>query len=268
MTGLAFRAVPGFAGPMRLITLSMAIVMFSAGPLLAAKSSSFEDMSSDSKDRYERCVELTKTNAQAAYREASGWHSAPGEHCLALALVQLKRFGEAARTLDSLASGASLNGRERAQIYDQAGNVWILAGQARNAVLSLSSALSLSGDADFLSDRARARAMLKDWVGADADLSAALAKDSNRADLFVLRGSARHAQGRKAEARADIDKALSLYPNYPDALVERGAMKYENADKVGARADWQLAVKLAGNTAAGQSARNYLGEMEAPPTKP
>ena len=52
-------------------------------------------------------------------------------------------------------------------------------------------------------------------------MSGALKLDTNRADLLVLRASARHALGRKTEARNDIDTALRILPNYPEALVER-----------------------------------------------
>ena len=55
--------------------------------------------------------------------------------------------------------------------------------------------------------------MLKDWNGAEADLTAALLLDQNRADLLVLRASARHAVGHKTEAATDLLRALSLYPN-------------------------------------------------------
>ena len=245
-------AVPAFAG-----------LIFASSALLAA---------SGVLQNYQQCADFAKTDAQGAYNQALAWHSAGGgaaaEHCEALALSQLRRYDEAAPLLDTLAQQKSLNNTDRAQLFDQAGNIWLLAEQPLKADLSFSNALALAaGDVEILADRARARAMRKDWTGADADLSAALVRDGDRADLLVLRASARHAAGRKKEARDDIDRALSVFPNYGDALVERGAMKYEDGDTTGAQADWQKVVKAAPNSRAAALAGEYLTETEAPPAK-
>jgi hypothetical protein len=197
------------------------------------------------------------------------WHSAGGgagaEHCEALALMQLQRYTEAAPLLDALGQNKELQNSMRAQLFDQAGNAWLLAQDASRADVSFSNALLFSsGDVEILADRARARAMRKDWNGADADLTAALIRDADRADLLVLRASARHAAGRKAEARKDIDAALGIFPNYGDALVERGAMKFEDGDALGAEADWQQVVKSAPRSRAAALAGEYLTETEAP----
>jgi tetratricopeptide (TPR) repeat protein len=218
-------------------------------------------------DRYQQCVQLTKTNPQGAYNQALAWHSVGGgsgaDHCGALALVQLGRYTEAAPKLDALAQQAGVQPSQRAQIYDQAGNAWLLAEDARRAEASFTNALTFADhDVDTLADRARSRAMLKDWNGADADLSAALARDADRSDLLVLRASARHAAGRKQEARADIDKALDIFPGYGDALVERGAMKFEDGDANGARLDWQQVVNAAPHSRAAALASEYLTETD------
>jgi len=221
---------------------------------------------------YQQCASFAKTDAQSAYNQALAWHSAGGgpaaEHCEALALSQMRRYDEAAPLLDTLAQQKDLSNADRAQLFDQAGNTWLLAENAPRADASFSNALALSpGDVEILADRARARAMRKDWAGADSDLSAALLRDGNRADLLVLRASARHAAGRKAEARLDIDHALSIFPNYGDALVERGAMKYEDGNVAGAQADWRQVAKAAPNSRAAALAGEYLTETEAPAAK-
>src|ERR1700749_2049914 len=220
-------------------------------------------------DRYQQCIDLTKSNAQGAYNQALAWHSAGGgagaQHCEALALMALQRYDEAAPLLDTLAQQTNLQSASRIQLFDQAGNMWLLAENANNAERSFSNALILSsGDVEVLADRARARAMRKNWNGADADLTAALIRDADRADLLVLRASARHAAGRKKEARADIDAALGIFPNYGDALVERGAMKFEDGDAKGAVADWQQVVKLSPRSRAAALAGEYLSETQAP----
>ncbi len=215
---------------------------------------------------YSQCVALVQKNPALAEENARAWQNEGGGaaaiHCSALALTALKRYAEAARKFDALARDKTIgNNLDRAELFDQAGNAWLLAGMANDAVRSFSAALDHSQDnVDFLADRARARAMLKDWAGADADLGAALLGDQNRVDLLVLRASARWALNRRTDAATDILRALSLYPDYPAALVERGRMKYEAGDKNGARADWKKAAALGeGETA--EAARRYLAEM-------
>jgi tetratricopeptide (TPR) repeat protein len=249
---------------MRCVHIPLTICLFSvaaaADPAIVAN------------DRYQQCVAMTKTDPQSAYYQALAWHSSGGgsgaDHCSALALVQLGRYTEAAPKLDALAQEPGVQPSLRAQIYDQAGNAWLLAQDARRAESSFSNALTFAAnDVDIHADRARARAMLKNWNGADADLSAALARDADRSDLLVLRASARHAAGRKKEARGDIDRALDIFPGYGDALVERGAMKYEDGDAKGARIDWQQVVNAAPRSRAAALANEYLTETD-PSGKP
>jgi tetratricopeptide (TPR) repeat protein len=217
-------------------------------------------------NRYDRCVELVRRNPGDALNAANQWQAQGGDggatHCAALALVSLGRYAEAARTLDRLGHENFGKGAERATIFDQAGNAWLLAGQGGQAMESFSSALALSpSDPDLLADRARAAAMLGDWKATDDDLSAALARDANRADLLVLRASARRALGRAADAGKDLEQALHIVPDYPDALVERGSLKFETGDANGARADWQTAIARAPNSPAGKAAQQHLSEL-------
>jgi tetratricopeptide (TPR) repeat protein len=219
--------------------------------------------------QYEACLNRAQGDPSGALMLASSWAKsgggAPAEHCAAVALVGLRRFAEAATRLDALGASPTTGGADmRTAIYDQAGNAWLLAGQADRAVASFSAALGIDPlDADLLADRARANAFKKNWARAESDLTAALMVDPNRADLYVLRGSARHGMGRRADARADFEYALKLQPNNADALVERGTAKLEDGDVAGARADWQRVVGMAPGTAAAESARQHL-EDSAP----
>jgi len=211
---------------------------------------------------YSQCVALVQKNPALAEESARAWQDEGGGaaaiHCSALALTALKRYAEAARALDALARDKAVgNNLDRATLFDQAGNAWLLAGLGNNAVQSFSAALGRDpNNVDFLVGRAQARAMQKDWAGAEADLSTALLKDQNRADLMVLRASARWALNRKEDAATDILRALELYPDYPAALIERGRMKYEAGDKNGARADWKKAVATGQGDVADDARRN------------
>jgi tetratricopeptide (TPR) repeat protein len=234
----------------------------------AAATSFVDDRSLSEAQRYDRCLKLAHDDADSAYEQALAWHDSGGGpaavHCSAVALVQQKHYAEAAFKLDTLARERDAGDAElRANLLDEAGNAWILAGQPESAEASLSAALKLGiRSADFYADRARARALKKDWAGAETDLNAALASDADRADLLVLRASARHAMDRRAEARADVDKALDLDPGYADALVERGAMKLEVGDPTGARADWKVVLAMQPKSAAADSARLHIEQLE------
>jgi tetratricopeptide (TPR) repeat protein len=153
------------------------------------------------------------------------------QHCQALALVGLHRYGEAAAELDTLArSGFAVNGSMRPALFDQAGNAWLLAARPDSAIASFTAALAIDPyDADLLADRARALAYKKDWAKADSDLT-------------------------------DYDRALQLQPRNPDALVERGTSKFEAGDVAGARADWQIVVTDYPNSDAAQTARQHLAD--------
>ena len=246
------------------------LVMSIAFAATAARAASpLDNAALPGQTRYERCLYLAQKRPQQALSAAQVWQDegagAAARHCVAVALVGLKRYAEAGSTLDELArdpaTGAPGN---RAVIFDQAGNAWLLARRAEAAEASLTAALNLApADPDILTDRARARAMRKDWSGAEADLTAVLARDPQRPDLLVLRASARRALKRANDARADVDKALSLRPNYDEALLERGSLRFDAGDKAGARADWQSVIGRAPKGAAAAAARTRLQQLDA-----
>lgn len=215
---------------------------------------------------YDDCVAMVERSPATAERKAAEWQTHGGGraamHCHALALYALHRYGEAARIFDALGRNRDLTGPERAALFDQAGSAWLVAGKPQEAVQSYTAALAEKpGDAALTEARGRARGLAHDWRGADVDLSAALLQDQNRADLLVLRASARWALGRKADAATDIVRALEIYPDYPPALLERGRMRYTAGDVAGALRDWQKAAASGhGQTAA--DARRYLAAAQ------
>jgi tetratricopeptide (TPR) repeat protein len=266
--GRSFRGmrVPVFVAS---VVLTLATV-----PAMAAPSSVLDGNAIPGKNRYERCLTLTKSNAEKAAEAAETWHEAGGGaaalHCEALALVALHRYAEAAEKLDQAAMAADTHNIDlRVALFDQAGNAWLLAEQPQKAETSINSALALAPrDEDMLFDRARARAANRNWPGAESDLRTLLAIDHERADAYVLRASARHAEGKKADALSDLGRAMQIYPDYPEALVERGSMRFEAGDMVGARADWTMAARASPNSDAGAAARARLADMDAAAARP
>lgn len=250
---------------MRSFFISSLVVIVAFPALAQSETAFFSDTTLSGPERYNLCLALAAKNPQLAYEKSAAWRGRGGmmyaAHCEAVSLVNLKRYPEAARKLTAIANG-KVDAAMRVQLYIQAANAWMLGEQPGEALPLLSDALDISpGNMDALIDRARARAMHRDWPGAETDLSTALSKDPTRADLYVLRSSARHALGKKDEARADIDRALDLVPGYAEALVERGGMKLEAGDKAGAQADWEDVVKKAPAGDAAETARAHLDAM-------
>lgn len=223
-----------------------------------------------SQNRYDQCLQLVRRTPEKGLAVADAWANNGGGpaavHCSALALIALERYAEAARSLDRIGHEKLATVAERAELFDQAGNAWLLARRGGEAFASFSSALALSpGDPDLCADRARASALLGDWKAADADLSSALKTDRNRADLLVLRASARHAQGQRGGASADLEAALKIVPNYPEALLERATLKFDSGDVKGAQRDWLAVIKYGPATqsaAVAQQRISALGKVQ------
>lgn len=216
---------------------------------------------------YQNCLRTANLDPARALAQATEWSKAkggaPAEHCAAVSLVELKRYPEAAGRLDALGRAPAM-GNLRPEIFDQAGNAWMMAGDADKAVASFSNALTLSAnDADLYADLARAQAMKKSWGEAEADLNEALRLQPRRPDLLVLRASARDAEGKLKEARQDVDQALALKPSAPDALIERGEIFKHAGDIAAAKRDFESVLKAARGSEAGETARQELDALSA-----
>ncbi len=242
-----------------------ALLILAATPALAGEYTQLDDLAIPGSNRYERCLSLARSSPKAAYEAARKWNAgAPAEHCQAVALTGMKKYVDAAKMLDTLARDTK-NGTaaDRATLFDQAGNAWLLASHGAQANDSFTAGLMLApANTDLLMDRARASAMQKDWAAAERDLSAAIKYRTNNPEFYVLRASARHALGRRKEARADIDQALRLDPAYSEALLQRAEMEMADGNVPAARADWQAVVDTAPKSGAAREARAKLAELE------
>ncbi len=250
--------------------MNISLVSLTGGAILfammgqACAASTLDNIAT--KQRYEQCLSLANLNPTEALKSAAEWSKAkggaPAEHCLAMALTELKRFPEAAARLDALGRAPDM-GNLRASVFDQAGNAWMLAGNGAKATASFSAALALSAnDADLYADLARAQAMQKDWKSVEADLNAALEIQPRRVDFLILRASALTALGKLREARDDADAALKLKPNSAEALVQRGDIARRAGDVGSARRDFQAALKIAGDGEAADTARSELSLLD------
>ncbi len=198
---------------------------------------------------YENCLAMLPNDPSGASETAEAWQARGGgdaaTHCLALSKVELGDAAGGAQMLEDLATASHAPASARAEVFDQADQAWLIAGEAAHAFGAATLALALSPeDVDLLVNRAVAAGNLDRFSDALADLSKALEQDQGRVDALVLRGSAQRHLGHLDLAQADIDRALALDPDNAEGLLERGILRERGNDQVGARKDWERAISI------------------------
>jgi tetratricopeptide (TPR) repeat protein len=241
--------------------LSLAALLLAATPGLAQRLPAVEA------EQYDRCMAQARTDPAAARDTAQRWKmrggAHPAEHCEAVALIGLEQYPEAARRLEALADAMAKAPPElRAEVLDQAGQAWLLAGETVRAHATLTQALAIAPDnLDLLTDRAAAAGALGKHGEALADLDRVLAREPARADALTFRASARRALGQLDAALADAEAAVRLAPRSPDALLERGNILGLRGDAEGARRDWEQVARLAPTSEAAAAAKTNLARL-------
>jgi Flp pilus assembly protein TadD len=217
---------------------------------------------------YDRCLKLAKQNPGAAQSLAQTWHERggahPAEHCAAVALVGLRRYKEAATRLEALGEAmTTAPAGLRADVFDQAGQAWLLAGDPVRAYAAAGQALGLQpNDPELLLDRAEAAASAGYYDKAVADLDHVLKADPGRVEALIYRASANRTLNRLDAALADVEKALTLTPNSVPALLERGNIRRLRGDLEGARTDWERVGQLAPGGQADMAAKANIEHLE------
>jgi len=218
--------------------------------------------------RYYACLAIVAETPDDAVESAMAWRDHgggfPARHCLALALVELGNYEQAALRLQQLAQDMQQQRPVlQAQILGQAGNAWLLAARPAEARTALSAALTRAPQTiDLLIDRARAHAALGAYQDAFTDLDLAVALNPERVDAMVFRAAARRHLGDRQRALEDVELALALLPNMTEALIERGILRQLAGDRGGARADWLKVLETAGRTDAADVARRHLEALD------
>ncbi|MCX7932680.1 MAG: tetratricopeptide repeat protein [Rhodovarius sp.] len=222
---------------------------------------------------YDRCLAMVRDDPIAALAFAEGWERAGGgseaaRHCIAWALLGLGEPERAADQLERLALGSRAGATARAALFGQAGQAWMMAGQADRAFAAITMALTLTPrDPDLLVDRAVALASLNRHAEALPDLEAALAIDPDRLEALVFRAAALRRLERLAEARQSVERALALSPDHPEGLLERGILRQLAGDEAGARRDWERGLEGAPGSPAADLAEQNLSLSAAGPSR-
>ncbi len=222
---------------------------------------------SDPAGEHDQCVAEAETDPEAALARAKQWSNSGGgfeaDHCVAMALFDMKHYAEAARLFEKLAAGlASVGFVEQAHIYDQAGQAWLVANQPRAAKIDFDAALRLTpNDPDLLIDRAEALAEAQEYWSAIDDLNRASDLAPKKAEIYVYRAAAYRALDALPLARQDIDYNLKLAPNNPVGLLERGNIRRLQGDVPGARRDWISVTRIAPGSSEAAAAQDNLARL-------
>lgn len=220
---------------------------------------------------YQDCIALVRQNAEQAFTQAQIWEGTGGgmaaRHCAALALFELRHYGDAADRLEKLLPEVERQAPHLlTDVLAQAANAWLLEGQAPRARDLLDIAVKSRPDSvELRLDRAQVLADLGAYPEALADLSHALALDPARDDAYAYRAAARRLTGDLAGAREDVETALAINARSPEALLERGLLRRASGDLRGARADFIAVRLLAPDTAAAEAAGKQIEELDLRP---
>jgi tetratricopeptide (TPR) repeat protein len=224
---------------------------------------------------HDRCVTYVRSNPKVGLERARLWKDQGGgfaaDHCIAMALFQLKDYSAAAKLFESLATAMlGMPADQRAQALDQAGLAWLDAHEPARAKAAFDGALAFHGeDPDLLIDRAQALADLKQYWDAIDDLNRAIELAPKRAEAYFYRGTAYRYVDARDLADEDIEQGLALAPNSTMGLLERGNLRRLEGDAAGARQDWQRVTELAPDSLEAKAAKLNLsglgGTADAPP---
>ncbi len=216
---------------------------------------------------YGRCMKLAREEPAVGRKQAQEWQGKrggyPADHCLAVALIGLRQYQEAAGRLEALGQ-AMVRAPEslRAEVFIQAWQAWMLAGDPvrADAVADLALQLQLD-DPDLLLDRAEAAGAAGLYDKAVADLDRVLTADPSRVEALIYRAAAHRALERLDPALDDISQALTLAPGSVPALLERGNIRSLRGDQEGARLDWERVAAASPGSPEAAAARKNLERL-------
>jgi tetratricopeptide (TPR) repeat protein len=216
---------------------------------------------------YERCMALAREEPEAGRKRAQEWQRKggghPADHCFAVALIGLRQYREAAGRLEALGQ-AMVRAPEslRAEVFDQAGQAWMLAGDPARAYAADGLALELRpDDPELLLDRAEAAGAAAWYDKAVPDLDRVLKADPSRAEALIYRAAANRALDRLDPALDDVTQALKLAPESVPALLERGNIRSLRGDAEGARLDWERVATMSPGSPEAAAARKNLDRV-------
>lgn len=222
--------------------------------------------------QYAACMLLARDHPQDAYDSSGTWITqgggAPARHCRAAALIGLDRFAEAADLLTATANELAATDIRKpllADLYGQAAQAWLMAGDGGRAIEAENAAISLApDDVELRIDRAVVLVGIEKYWEAIDDLNHASELAPDRADILVLRASTYRYVESPELALEDVTQALALDADNAEAYLERGILEAMANDRDKARADFLQAITLEPDSPTAEAAQARLQRLDLP----
>ena len=256
-----------------LITVIMSVIAFVDVPPLSAQQlpqRGEPDLRATHALAYADCMSLARSNPEQALGIAARWEREGGDegarHCRAIALLNWGSYADAAQQLETLAATTNRPGKRlKGELFVQAGQAWLIAGQTNRALSAQTRALELLGpEQEVLLDRAITLASAGDYWKAVDDLNDVIDQEPRHGGALTLRATAWRKLENLDLAQDDIDRAIAISPGSVDALLERGNIRLLQGDATGAAADWGAVIAAGPKSPAADSARENLAKMGKP----
>ncbi len=245
-----------------------AVVLACAWLVVAPSRAPAQPAAPGQSERYAECMALARGDPDLGHKTARAWRDDGGglaaRHCMAVALLGLGHYADAARMLQTLADGAAAKQTGFAlELLSQAANAWMIAGQPATAYAVQTRALERRpNDVELLIDRSISLASTARFWEAIDDLNLALDIDPMRVDALIFRASAYRRLETLELAEEDIGRALAIAPTHPEALLERGNIRRLRGDREGARKDWLRVITAGPASPEAAAARLNLERMD------
>ena len=231
--------------PHPIMILSIALLIH-----CAAMAASNTNIIADNQEvTYLRCLRAAADSAESAMDMALRWARLeggnPAKHCQAVALRELGDFDASAALLEDLAEADGDLPLIKAELWSQAGRVWIDAQDFEKAVIAFNQSIALPNapDSVYLDRAIVLAAMDRFWAAID-DLNVYL--DIHQTDAFALtlRASAYRHIGSLTLSLDDIVRALEIEPANVNAWLERGIVMDALGNDKGALESWMNVLEL------------------------
>ncbi len=218
---------------------------------------------------YEDCIRAAEAGTPGAIDAANRWLAEanggiPARHCLGIALLNRGRPAAASATFEDAARIAEATGNPAtADLYGQAGNAALLAGDSPRAELMLNAAIVAATDqpalrGSLMIDRAQIAIAAAKFDAARGDLDAAKQLSPLDSGGWLLSAALARREERLTDAANDIARALALAPNDVDIMLEAGNIAAMGGEVEKARHLWQRIQKTAPDSIAGKAASDAL----------
>lgn len=242
--------------------------IWSAGTSNAiAQTESNGGMTSEESQQYRDCIKLAQLKPEDGFESAIAWRDLgggePARHCVAVALISLGKYEEAATRLDALAKDSAAGPGVVAGMLAQAGQAWLMANNLEFAWRDQSRALELvPNNPQLWIDRAMALGLAGEYWEAIDDLNAALDLAPGHPEALIYRASAWRLLESYELAMTDIEYVLDREPQNVQALFERGKLHRIAGDDDLARRDWLNVIELSNGTPVADAAKANIEKMD------